>query len=108
MVGGYVAVRQGLFPQFEIARGLGGGQAPEGAAVRKHDDVVRWAFLNRDGFALVQGVHLAVRNCGIVCKGEVQLQPFEAVIESRKSLEELGHCRAELAGLQETGEDRRG
>ena len=87
---------------------MGGGQAAQGAAVRKHDDVVRWALLNGDGFTLVQRVHLAGRNHGIVRKGVVQLQPFEAVIESRKSLEELGHCWTELAGLQKTGEGRRG
>ena len=87
LVGRHVTVRQGLLPQFEIARGLGDGQPAQGAAVRKHDYVVRWAFLDGDGFALVQGVHLAVRNHGIVGKVEVQLQPFEAVIESRETLE---------------------
>ena len=70
----HVTIRQGLLPQFDIAGGLGGGQAVQGAAVRKQDDVVRWAFLNGDGFALVQEVHLAVRNCcGISREGDIRI-----------------------------------
>ena len=79
-MGRHVAVREGLFPQREIARSLPGSEAGDLLAIREDDDVVVGAFLDVDGLALVEGSELVV---GWEFRfGEVGLDAFEAVVES--------------------------